>query len=102
MGVSPPSLACARKKKPRLKVPAQSVGLAGKQSGIYPVEAPGGWQIIGKTPLSIFDPLLTEPMRLRPGDQISFQAITPAEYDFIAEQVRNQTYKWQVREYRSS
>ena len=102
MGVSPEALDCARRETPRLEVPAQSVGLAGKQTGIYPVNAPGGWQIIGRTPFSIFEPMQAEPMRLRPGDQINFRAIKAKQYEIIEEKVRNQSYKWHIREYRST
>ncbi len=76
MGSLPESLSCARKPKPRLRVPPRSVGLAGLQTGIYPSEAPGGWQIIGKTPLNIFDGKNENPFLFKAGDQVKFHAIS--------------------------
>lgn len=73
-----PALATPRKEEPRLQVPAGSVGLAGAQTGIYPVESPGGWQIIGRTPVSLFHPDQTPPTRLRPGDKVRFKRISHA------------------------
>lgn len=75
MGTLPKALQCFRKAEPRLKVPEGSVGLAGFQTGIYPTEAPGGWQIIGKTPLKMFDHDKPSPSLLQPGDQVQFKAI---------------------------
>lgn len=67
-------LHCPRKATPRLKVAAGSVGLAGSQTGIYPQESPGGWQLIGRTPIKLFDPAAAEPSFLQPGDRLLFQA----------------------------
>lgn len=63
-----------RKAEPRLKVPVGSVGLAGKQTGIYPLELPGGWQIIGRSKVQLFDPARDPPALLRAGDQVQFFA----------------------------
>jgi inhibitor of KinA len=63
-----------------LKVPAGSVGIAEKQTGIYPCEAPGGWQIVGRTFLRLFDPALERPALLSPGDRVRFQPISEEEY----------------------
>jgi inhibitor of KinA len=76
MGKLPESLFCTRKKNPRLKVPAGSVGLAGYQTGIYPISSPGGWQIIGKTPIPIFEPKKEAPFLFRAGDTIRFKSIS--------------------------
>jgi inhibitor of KinA len=84
MGRLPDALFCSRKKTPRLRVPAQSVGLAGFQTGIYPSEAPGGWRIIGRTPWKIFDGGKEDPFLLRPGDEVVFVAITKQDYLEIA------------------
>ncbi len=81
MGILPDKLNCQRKKKPRLKVPARSVGLAGKQTGIYPLDAPGGWQIIGQTPLDIFDPKKENPFLFEAGDLVQFYSISKNEYE---------------------
>ncbi len=61
-----------RKESPRLKVPKGSVGIAGKQTGIYPLESPGGWQIIGKTDVEMFTPEADSPTFLQPGDEVKF------------------------------
>ncbi len=69
-------LATPRLKQPRTQVPAGSVGIAGEQTGIYPMACPGGWNLIGQTPLRMFDPAQKEPSYCRPGDQVQFKAIT--------------------------
>jgi len=72
-------IATPRLETPRLKVPAGSVGIAEKQTGIYPCEAPGGWQIIGRTPLKLFNPLQQPPALLAPGDTVKFKPISEKE-----------------------
>ena len=74
MGSLPQELYCRRKSHPRLRVPSQSVGLAGYQTGIYPAEAPGGWQIIGRTPLKIFDAEQKDPFLFRAGRSGAFRS----------------------------
>jgi inhibitor of KinA len=74
LGGLDPALATPRRATPRTRIPAGSVGIAGAQTGIYPLETPGGWQIIGRTDLRLFDPALAEPCRLRPGDRLRFVA----------------------------
>ena len=66
MGIVDESIAAPRRAEPRVRVPAGSVGIAGVQTGIYPREAPGGWQLIGRTPLAVFDPLGSRRRCLRP------------------------------------
>lgn len=61
-----------RKPSPRLKVPKGSIGIAGRQTGIYPLESPGGWQIIGRTDLEIFDVKKENPTLLQVGDLVKF------------------------------
>jgi KipI family sensor histidine kinase inhibitor len=65
-------LAMPRRKEPRLVVPAGSVGIGGGQTGIYPQTSPGGWQLIGRTSLRLFDPALDSPSLLLPGDTVHF------------------------------
>ncbi|MFN2439086.1 MAG: carboxyltransferase domain-containing protein, partial [Chitinophagaceae bacterium] len=65
---------------PRTNVEAGSIGIAGSQTGIYPLQSPGGWQIIGRTPLQIFDKEKTEPVLLQPGDEIKFFSISRHEF----------------------
>ncbi|WP_297091321.1 5-oxoprolinase subunit PxpB [Thermococcus sp.] len=73
-------IAVPRLEKPRLKVPAGSVGIAGKQTGIYPLESPGGWRLIGRTPLRLFNPLKEQPTLLQPGDRVKFVPIDGEEF----------------------
>ncbi|MEM4479759.1 MAG: 5-oxoprolinase subunit PxpB [Candidatus Bathyarchaeia archaeon] len=73
-------IATPRLETPRPKVPAGSVGIADKQTGIYPCEAPGGWRIIGRTPLKLFDPNWQPPALLRPGDIVKFTPISEEEF----------------------
>ncbi|WP_038903783.1 MULTISPECIES: 5-oxoprolinase subunit PxpB [Dickeya] len=61
-----------RRAEPRLQVPAGSVGIGGNQTGIYPLNTPGGWQLIGQTSLALFQPTQTPPVLLRPGDRVRF------------------------------
>lgn len=79
------SIAAPRKQTPRLKIPAGSVGIAGQQTGIYSVESPGGWQIIGRTPLKLYDADGEKPIFLRAGQSIRFKPITEAEYEAMTE-----------------
>lgn len=80
MGTVDARLAAPRLARPRERVPAGSVGIAGLQTGIYPLESPGGWNLIGRTPLRMFDPARPEPVLLRPGDRVRFRAIGAAEF----------------------
>ena len=79
------SIAAPRKQTPRLKIPAGSVGIAGQQTGIYSVESPGGWQIIGRTPLKLYDADGEKPILLRAGQSIRFKPITEDEYEAMTE-----------------
>ena len=64
-------------------MPAQSVAVAGFQTGIYPAAGPGGWQIIGKTPIRPFDARMVDPFLFKPGDQVTFEAIALTAYEQI-------------------
>jgi len=74
-------IATPRRKTPRLKIPARSVGIAGVQTGVYPIETPGGWQLIGRTPLELFLQAEDPPSLLAAGDKIKFYEITSEEYE---------------------
>ena len=74
-----------RLETPRTHVPAGAVGIANNQTGIYPVASPGGWRLIGRTPLKLFNPGAAAPFLIHPGDLITFRAISPSEYDRIRE-----------------
>ncbi len=73
-------IATPRKPSPRKRVPAGSVGIAGEQTGIYPLSSPGGWQLIGRTPLQLFDSSKPEPTLFNPGDKIHFYPISLEQY----------------------
>jgi KipI family sensor histidine kinase inhibitor len=83
-------IATPRLKTPRLRVPAGSVGIAEKQTGIYPCESPGGWNIIGRTPIKLFDVEKHPPSRLLPGDTVRFKPIGDEEFERI---IREQKYE---------
>ena len=86
VGGLPPEIATPRRDTPRLVIPAGSVGIAGSQTGAYPFETPGGWQLIGRTPLDLFRPYdLAHPSMLEAGDRIEFYSITPEEYKELKE-----------------
>ena len=72
MGEVDERIAMPRRDSPRMNVPKGSVGIAGRQTGIYPLESPGGWQIIGRTEIEMFDPSRSAPCFLSPGDEVKF------------------------------
>ena len=75
-----------RLKTPRTFVPKGSVGIANNQTGIYPVSSPGGWQLIGRSPIKLFDPERPNPFLYQAGDHIKFNPITPEEYSRLAKE----------------
>lgn len=83
MGTVDDRIASPRKGSPRTNVPAGSVGIAGSQTGIYPFASPGGWQIIGQTPLILFDTNKTSPSLFEPGDEVRFQQISLEEFHHL-------------------
>lgn len=85
-------LATPRLAQPRLKIPAGSVGIAGEQTGIYPVDSPGGWQIIGRTPIKLFDIDKVSPALFETSDYIRFVPIDKAQFDEIEAQVKSGIY----------
>jgi KipI family sensor histidine kinase inhibitor len=78
------SLHVPRRVSPRTRVPAGSVAIGGAQTGIYPRELPGGWHLIGRTPLALFDPQREPPCLLAPGDRVRFRAIDADEFARLA------------------
>ena len=86
-------IAAPRLKTPRTKIPAGSVGIAGTQTGLYPVESPGGWQLIGRTPLQVFNPRSEQPFIYSAGDFLQFQPVTADEYELIRQDVANGVYQ---------
>jgi KipI family sensor histidine kinase inhibitor len=81
MGEVDDRIATPRKQVPRSKVPRGSIGIAGKQTGIYSLESPGGWQILGRTPLELFTPEAESPAFLRAGDNVKFYRIGKDFFD---------------------
>ena len=92
LGGLPQEIACPRLTKPRTAVPAGSVGIAETQTGIYPMLSPGGWQIIGRTPLRLFDPNREVPVLLQAGDYLRFVEVSYEEYLAIAREVELKQY----------
>ena len=80
LGGLPARLRMPRRATPRTIVPAGSVGIGGEQTGVYPIATPGGWQLIGRTPLALFRAMENPPALLRVGDHVRFAAITPEEF----------------------
>lgn len=89
-------IAAPRLKTPRTKIPAGSVGIAGKQTGIYPMESPGGWRLIGRTPLKLYDPERETPILLQAGDYIRFVPIGRDEYESIRSLVEKNQYEVKI------
>ncbi|MCI0523542.1 MAG: 5-oxoprolinase subunit PxpB [Bacteroidales bacterium] len=92
LGGMDPRIATPRRETPRMKIPAGAVGIAGQQTGIYPIESPGGWQIIGRTPLRLFDPQQESPFLLSAGDCVKFFSVTEDEFSRILSEVSNGDY----------
>ena len=84
MAALDPRLAVPRRATPRTKVPAGSVAIAAGQTGIYPMETPGGWHLLGRTPLRPYDAARREPFLFRPGDRVRFQPIDRAQFEKVA------------------
>jgi len=81
LGIVDPRIAMPRRATPRVRVPAGSVGIAGAQTGVYSGVTPGGWQLIGRTPVKPFDPARDEPFLMKAGDTVQFYPIERAEFD---------------------
>ena len=85
LGELPEEIATPRLEKPRLKVSAGSVGIAERQTGIYPCETPGGWRIIGRTPIKLFNSFQQPPALLKAGDIVKFKSISEKEFRSLKE-----------------
>jgi inhibitor of KinA len=84
LGLVPEAMAMPRRAEPRVRVPAGSVGIAGRQTGIYPQATPGGWQVIGRTPVRLYDPGRLQPFLIAPGDRVRFLRIAPDEFERLS------------------
>lgn len=91
-------IATPRLQVPRTKIPPGSVGIAGSQTGIYPIESPGGWQLIGRTPVKLYDPYRSDPVLLSAGDYIKFVSVTEKEYRDISNMESKGKYRVVVRD----
>ena len=80
MGILDERITAPRHPRPRTRVPAGSVAIAAQQTGIYPTDSPGGWQLIGRTPIRMFNPLEPNPCFLQPGDEVTFYPVSLKEY----------------------
>lgn len=89
----PAELTIPRLGTPRTKTPAGSVGIGGTQCCVYSVESPGGFWVLGRTPVKLYDPQASEPVLLRPGDYVRFVEIDRSAYDRIAAEVAAGTYR---------
>ena len=85
-------IAAPRLDSPRTRIPAGSVGIAGAQTGIYPIESPGGWRLIGRTPLRLFDPRATDPFLVAAGDRVRFVPVDEEAAREVERQVEAGTY----------
>jgi inhibitor of KinA len=81
LGIVDGGIAAPRREAPRVRVPRGAVGIAGSQTGVHPVEAPSGWQLIGRTPVKPFDPTRAEPFLMKPGDSVRFYQVERPEFD---------------------
>lgn len=81
MGEVDERIALPRKSEPRQQIPEGCVGIAGKQTGIYPLTSPGGWQIVGRTPVKLFDKNKADPVLFAAGDEVQFFSISEHEFD---------------------
>ena len=81
LGIVDERIAMPRRATPRVRVPVGSVGIGGAQTGVYSAETPGGWQLIGRTPVKPFDPSRDDPFLMKAGDAVQFYPIDRLEYD---------------------
>ena len=93
LGGMDPILETPRLSQPRQKIPAGSVGIGGSQTGLYPLDSPGGWRLIGRSPVRPYDPRREEPILYRAGDKIRFVPINEKEYRKIEAKVTAGTYE---------
>jgi KipI family sensor histidine kinase inhibitor len=89
-----PSLVLPRRAEPRVRVPRSSVAIAMDWTTVYPFESPGGWHLIGRTPLWMFDRRREQPVFLAPGDRVSFRRINRTTFDRINRAVEAGTFDW--------
>ena len=98
LGGLDPRLELPRLKSPRLAIPRGAVGIGGKQTGVYPLQSPGGWQLLGATPVEFYDPQRPEPILCRAGDRIVFEPVTSCDYYDIRQEILRGTYSVKIEE----
>jgi KipI family sensor histidine kinase inhibitor len=86
LGGLAPSLSVPRRSAPRVKMPCGAVAIANAQCVVYPFEIPGGWSVVGRTPLRVFDANRPQPSLFEPGDQVRFERIDRGGFDELARQ----------------
>ncbi len=86
-------IATPRLTTPRTKIPGGSVGIAGEQTGVYPIDSPGGWQLLGNSPLEFFNPVKEKPFLLKAGEYIKFVQISQEEYNEISKEIKAGKYQ---------
>ncbi len=92
LGGMDPRIATPRLESPRVRIEGGSVGIAGEQTGVYPVASPGGWQLIGRTPVKLYDPDREKPVLLEAGQYIKFCPVDEAEYAAVEQRVKEGAY----------
>ena len=93
------ALRIPRRSTPRLEVPKGAIAIGGNQTGIYPQHTPGGWHILGKTPVSLFNPKIEKPCFATPGDKIKFRPISRAEFEMIEIAENTEVYELKKERY---
>lgn len=96
LGGLDPKIAMPRLSTPRLKIPKGAVGIGGNQTGVYPLESPGGWRLIGGTPLDFYDPDREEPVLCKAGDYIRFVPVSACDYYDIRQEMLRGTYHTEI------
>lgn len=89
-------IAAPRLDTPRVKIPAGSVGIGGKQTGVYPIASPGGWRLIATTPVKFYDPMASQPILCSAGEYIRFVPVTVKEYEQISQEIRTGSWKPEI------
>jgi inhibitor of KinA len=92
LGGMSPRISCPRLPTPRTRIPPGSVAIGGAQTGVYPVESPGGWRLVGRTPARLFDPGSRAPFLLAAGDGLRFAPVSRETFDSLAEEVARGTW----------
>jgi inhibitor of KinA len=94
LGLVPERLAMPRLSTPRTKVPAGAVGIADRQTGIYPSSTPGGWRLIGRTPISLYRKNSSTPFLLKAGDMVQFKSIDRAEFERLLDEAQRDDHRF--------